>query len=115
MRALFILQEITPFYRRTYKNDKKGAMFMDYKSKILLLAIVMNHGKPEPRDITSQLIDLNYDDFCESLLELQRERFVEGGTVKTPDGKYGSVTQVKITHEGLEKARIIIGEIDKEL
>lgn len=65
------------------------------------------------RDITSHLIDLNYDEFCQSLLNLQRERFVEGGTVKTQDGKYGIVTRAKITNEGLEKAKRIIGEIDK--
>ncbi|WP_215830812.1 hypothetical protein [Pelorhabdus rhamnosifermentans] len=88
---------------------------MSYKSQILLtvIAMVYNYQESE-RDMTSQLIE-GYNEFRESLLELQNEGLVEVDIVKIPDEKREIVTKAKITNKGLLEAKSIVKQISERI
>ncbi|MBU2702530.1 hypothetical protein Ga0466249_003664 [Sporomusaceae bacterium BoRhaA] len=93
----------------------KEDVFVSYKSQILLtvIAMVYNYQESE-RDMTSQLIE-GYNEFRESLLELQNEGLVEVDIVKIPDEKREIVTKAKITNKGLLEAKSIVKQISERI
>lgn len=96
------------------KNMKED-VFVSYKSQILLTVIAMIYNYQESeRDMTSQLIE-GYNEFRESLLELQNEGLVEVDIVRIPDEKREIVTKAKITDKGLLEAKSIVKQISERI